>query len=38
VANRPISEAAGQGDNAAVTYHFGAKADLICAIVRRHAE
>jgi AcrR family transcriptional regulator len=38
VANRQISEAAGQGNNAAVTYHFGTKTDLICAIVRRHAE
>jgi AcrR family transcriptional regulator len=38
VANRQISEAAGQGNNAAVTYHFGTKADLIRAIVRKHAE
>jgi AcrR family transcriptional regulator len=38
VANRQISEAAGQGNNAAVTYHFGTKADLVRAIVRRHAE
>ncbi|MFD1538933.1 TetR/AcrR family transcriptional regulator [Nonomuraea guangzhouensis] len=37
VANRQISEAAGQGNNAAVTYHFGAKADLIRAIARKHA-
>ncbi|AQZ61255.1 Transcriptional regulator, TetR family [[Actinomadura] parvosata subsp. kistnae] len=38
VGNRQISEAAGQGNNAAVTYHFGTKADLIRAISRRHAE
>ncbi|MBO3734523.1 TetR/AcrR family transcriptional regulator [Glycomyces niveus] len=36
VSNRQISEAAGQGNNAAVGYHFGAKADLIREIVRRH--
>jgi AcrR family transcriptional regulator len=36
VANRQISEAAGQGNNAAVSYHFGTKADLVRAIVRRH--
>ncbi|MCT9077468.1 TetR/AcrR family transcriptional regulator [Streptomyces fulvoviolaceus] len=38
VANRQISEAAGQGNNTAVSYHFGAKAELVRAIVRRHAE
>jgi len=38
VANRQISEAAGQGNNAAVSYHFGTKVDLVRAIVRRHAE
>jgi len=38
VANRQISLAAGQGNNAAVTYHFGAKTDLVRAIARRHAE
>jgi AcrR family transcriptional regulator len=38
VGNRRISEAAGQGNNAAVTYHFGAKADLVRAIARKHAE
>lgn len=38
VANRQISAAAGQGNNAAVNYHFGTKADLVRAIVRRHAE
>jgi AcrR family transcriptional regulator len=38
VSNRQVSEAAGQGNNAAVGYHFGTKADLVRAIVRRHAE
>ncbi|HZE41719.1 MAG TPA: TetR family transcriptional regulator [Stackebrandtia sp.] len=37
VSNRGISEAAGQGNNAAVGYHFGTKADLVRAIVRKHA-
>ncbi|MEU4312063.1 TetR family transcriptional regulator [Nocardia sp. NPDC024068] len=36
VSNRQVSEAAGQGNNAAVGYHFGAKADLVLAIVRKH--
>ncbi|NUT52763.1 MAG: TetR family transcriptional regulator [Saccharothrix sp.] len=36
VSNRQISAAAGQGNNTAVGYHFGAKADLIRAIMRRH--
>ncbi|MFC0541393.1 TetR/AcrR family transcriptional regulator [Kutzneria chonburiensis] len=36
VSNRQISEAAGQGNNTAVGYHFGTKADLVRAIVRRH--
>lgn len=36
VSSRQISEAAGQGNNAAVGYHFGTKLDLIRAIVRRH--
>nr|WP_158853214.1 TetR/AcrR family transcriptional regulator [Saccharothrix deserti] len=35
VSNRQISAAAGQGNNAAVGYHFGTKADLVRAIVRR---
>ncbi|AEY87360.1 putative TetR-family transcriptional regulator [Streptomyces hygroscopicus subsp. jinggangensis 5008] len=30
-------EAAGQGNNAAVGYHFGTKADLVRAVARRHA-
>jgi AcrR family transcriptional regulator len=38
VANREISQAAGQGNNAAVVYHFGTKADIVRAIARRHAE
>lgn len=38
VSNRQVSEAAGQGNNAAVGYHFGTKSDLIRAIVRRHNE
>ncbi|MGW0432117.1 TetR/AcrR family transcriptional regulator [Micromonospora sp. NPDC003197] len=37
VSNRQISEAAGQGNNTAVGYHFGTKADLVRAIVARHA-
>ena len=36
VSNRQISEAAGQGNNTAVGYHFGTKADLVRAIVRKH--
>ncbi|GAA1206876.1 TetR/AcrR family transcriptional regulator [Prauserella alba] len=36
VSNRQISEAAGQGNNAAVHYHFGTKNDLITALVERH--
>ena len=38
VSNRQISEAAGQGNNTAVGYHFGAKTDLVRAIERRHAK
>ncbi|WP_405146520.1 TetR family transcriptional regulator [Sphaerisporangium sp. NBC_01403] len=38
VSNRQVSEAAGQGNNAAVGYHFGTKADLVRAIVRKNAE
>jgi AcrR family transcriptional regulator len=38
VSNRRISEAAGQGNNAAVNYHFGTKTDLVLAIMRRHNE
>lgn len=37
VSNRQVSEAAGQGNNAAVGYHFGTKTDLVRAIVDKHA-
>ncbi|MEU2083856.1 TetR family transcriptional regulator [Streptomyces albus] len=37
VSNRQISEAAGQGNNTAVGYHFGSKTELLRAIVRRHS-
>ncbi|MES4905797.1 MULTISPECIES: TetR family transcriptional regulator [unclassified Streptomyces] len=37
VSNRQVSEAAGQGNNAAVGYHFGTKADLVRAIARKHS-
>jgi AcrR family transcriptional regulator len=37
VSNRQVSEAAGQGNNAAVGYHFGTKTDLVRAIMRKHA-
>lgn len=36
VSNRQVSEAAGQGNNTAVGYHFGTKVDLVRAIVRKH--
>lgn len=38
VSNRHISEVAGQGNNTAVGYHFGTKADLVRAIARKHTE
>jgi AcrR family transcriptional regulator len=38
VSNRQLSEAAGQGNTAAVGYHFGTKADLVRAITRKHTE
>jgi len=38
VSNRQVSEAAGQGNNAAVGYHFGTKTDLVRAIVHKHSE
>lgn len=38
VSNRQISGAAGQGNTAAVGYHFGTKADLVRAIARKHTE
>lgn len=37
VSNRQVSEAAGQGNNAAVGYHFGTKTDLVRAIEYKHA-
>src|SRR6478735_11229070 len=37
VSNRQIGEAAGQSNNSVVGYHFGTKADLVLAVVRRHA-
>ncbi|MEU1215908.1 TetR/AcrR family transcriptional regulator [Streptomyces sp. NPDC005791] len=37
VSNRRVSEAARQGNNAAVGYHFGTKADLVRAITRKHS-
>jgi len=36
VSNRQVSEAAGQGNNAAVGYHFGTKTDLVRAIENKH--
>src|SRR5205085_9838489 len=38
VSNRQIGEAAGQGNNFAVGYHFGTKTDLVRAVARRHGE
>jgi AcrR family transcriptional regulator len=38
VSNRQVSEAAGQGNNAAVGYHFGAKVDLVRAIEQKHRQ
>jgi AcrR family transcriptional regulator len=38
VSNRQVSEAAGQGNSAAVGYHFGSKTDLVRAIARKHAD
>jgi AcrR family transcriptional regulator len=38
VSARQISEAAGQGNTAAVGYHFGTKTGLIHAIIRRHTQ
>ncbi len=36
VSNRQVSEAAGQGNNAAVGYHVGTKTDLVRAIEQKH--
>jgi AcrR family transcriptional regulator len=38
VSNRQISEAAGQGNNAAACYHFGTRTDLLRAIESKHRE
>jgi AcrR family transcriptional regulator len=38
VSNRQISEAAGQGNNAAACYHFGTRIDLLRAIESKHRE
>ncbi|MEV0360648.1 TetR family transcriptional regulator [Nocardia sp. NPDC050697] len=37
VTHRQIVDAAGQGNNGAITYHFGTKADLVRAIDDHHA-
>jgi AcrR family transcriptional regulator len=37
VSARQVSEAAGQGNNTAVGYHFGSKTDLIRAMAAEHA-
>jgi AcrR family transcriptional regulator len=36
VSNRQIGEAAGQGNNTVVGYHFGTRTELVRAIVRKH--
>ncbi|MBW0017177.1 MAG: TetR family transcriptional regulator [Mycobacterium sp.] len=36
VSNRQISDAAGQGNNAAACYHFGTRTDLLRAIESKH--
>ncbi|NED64518.1 TetR family transcriptional regulator, partial [Streptomyces sp. SID10244] len=36
VSNRQISEAAGQGNNYAVGYHFGGRLELVRAILEHH--
>ena len=38
VSNRQISEAAGQGNNAAACYHFGSRTDLLRAIESKYRE
>ena len=38
VSNRQVSEAAGQGNSAAVGYHFGSKVELVRQIALQHAE
>lgn len=37
VSNRRVGEAAGQGNDTAVGHHFGTKAELVRAILRKHA-
>src|SRR6185312_1819001 len=37
VSNRQVAEAAGQGNTAVVGYHFGGKAELVRAVVRRRS-
>ncbi|MBM9469274.1 TetR/AcrR family transcriptional regulator [Nakamurella leprariae] len=37
VSHRQITAGAGQGNNAAIAYHFGTSADLVRAVVLRHA-
>jgi AcrR family transcriptional regulator len=37
VSSRHVGEAAGQANNSVVGYHFGTKADLVLAVVQRHA-
>lgn len=36
VSNRQICEAAGQGNNYAIGYHFGSREGLLAALLRRH--
>lgn len=38
VSARKVGEAAGQGNNTAVAYHFGSKTGLLQAVIRRHSE
>lgn len=38
VSNRQIGEAAGQGNNTAVSYHFGSRATLVRAVMSRHGD
>jgi AcrR family transcriptional regulator len=38
VSSRQIGEAAGQGNTAAVGYHFGTKTGLVRAIIRKHTD
>ncbi|MEV6712854.1 TetR family transcriptional regulator [Lentzea sp. NPDC051208] len=38
VSNRQISDEGGLGNNTAVSYHFGSKAELVRAIYQRHNE